>query len=288
MTHQPQRHIFQDYPEAFQQLHRPPEEIYSRGPWIDDTQKFLTIVGSREPTRYGIDSCKKIIAGLRGSNLTIVSGIARGIDSVAHQAALDAGLNTIAFPGSGVNDSVLYPKSSYKLSQEILGAGGSIISPFNPDKPSLPWMFPFRNHLMAALSEITLVIESAKKSGTLITAYAALEYGRTVAAIPGPISSSLSEGTNTLIRNGAQLIQTPNDLLELLGLDQAESHQLDLSLNLASDEQIIIKKLEAEPCTFDQLCHHTGKDPKILLVILSDLESQGLVEGVGGVFRRRY
>jgi len=287
MTHEPKRYSFQDYPEAFKQLHRPPEAIYCRGPWIDTSQVFLTVVGSREPTRYGIDCCKKIISGLAGSGITIVSGMARGIDSVAHQAALEAGLPTIAFPGSGVNDNVLYPKRGLKLAYEILEAGGSVISPFDPDKASLPWMFPFRNHLMAALSKITLVIESAQKSGTLITAYAALEYGRTIAAIPGPISSSLSVGTNTLIRNGAQLVQSSNDILELLGLEQAESHQLDLSLDLASDEQTIMHKLRAEPCTFDQLCHHTGKDPEKLLVILSNLEAQGLIDGVGGVFRKR-
>ena len=287
MTYEPKGYNFQNYPVAFQQLHRPPKEIYCRGPWIDETHVFITVVGSREPTRYGIDSCKKIISGLRGSGITVVSGMARGIDSIAHQAALDAGLPTIAFPGSGVSDDVLYPKQGLKLAHQIMTAGGSIISPFTPHQPSLPWMFPFRNHLMAALSEITLVIESAEKSGTLITAYAALEYGKTVAAVPGPISSSLSEGTNTLIKNGAQLIQTSNDLLELLGLEQAESHQLDLSLNLASDERAIMHKLGAEPCTFDQLCHHTGRNPEELLVILSNLEVQGLIDGDGGVFRKK-
>lgn len=291
MTHEPHRHLFEDFPVAFQHLHRPPQDIFCRGPWLTDKvfqkTRFVTIVGSREPSRYGIETCTKIIAGLHGCPITIVSGMARGIDSIAHQTALEYDLNTIAFPGSGVNDEVLYPRRGLSLAQKILQSGGSLISPFPPGQPSLPWMFPVRNHLMATLSEITLVIESAKKSGTLITAYAALEYGRTVAAVPGPINGSLSQGTNILIQNGAQLIQSSNDLLELLNLEQSESYQQDLALDLAADEQSILNKLSKESCSFDQLCHHTGKNPEDLLTILGTLEVQGLIEGVGGVFQKK-
>lgn len=287
MTYPPKSHGFEDYPEAFKNLHKPPEKLFCRGPWIDEREIHLTIVGSRKPTRYGIECCKKIIKGLRHTKITIVSGLAHGIDSIAHQAALEANLRTIAFPGSGIQDDVMYPSQGRPLAKKILESGGSLISQFEPDRPSQPWMFPLRNHLMAALSDITLVIESGEKSGTLITAYAALEYGKTIAAVPGPIDGSLSVGTNTLIKNGAELIQSPNDILELLGLEQAESHQQNLALDLASDEQSILNKLGTEPCTFDQLCHHTGKNPENLLTILSNLEVQGLVEGIGGVFRRK-
>ncbi len=217
-------HTYRDYPDVFQLLHKPPKRLYCRGPWISKkegfarTEFYITVVGSRSPGVYGTQMCEKIIKELRNYPIVIVSGLAKGIDSIAHQSALRNNLRTISFPGSGIIDSVLYPKQNRDLAHKILMAGGSLISPYPPTAQAKPWMFPARNHLMAALSDITLVIESAEKSGTLITAYAALEYGREVSAIPGPINSNLSAGTNTLIKKGAHLIQSGADILDILNL----------------------------------------------------------------------
>jgi len=231
--------------------------------------------------------CQKIIRELSDTRIVIVSGLAHGIDSVAHRAALDVGLKTVAFPGSGIEADVIYPKNGRRLAEEIIQAGGSIISQFPPDAATRPWMFPVRNHLMAAISQITLVIEAAEKSGTLITAHAALEYGRTVAAIPGPVTSSLSAGTNALIKAGAELVCSGNDIKELLDLEQSESHQLDLQLGLASDEKSILNRLGIEPCTFDQISQHINKSPDKLLVLLSELELRDLIKNDGGIFYKK-
>src|SRR3989344_5297892 len=143
---------------------------------IPQPPKELFIVGSRKYTTYGKEACEKLIEGLRGYPIVIVSGLALGIDSIAHKKALDVGLTTIAFPGSGLDPKVLYPATNAHLAERIVEAGGAVISEFEPDFRATPWSFPQRNRLMAGISDAVLVIEAEQKSGTLITSRLATEY----------------------------------------------------------------------------------------------------------------
>ncbi len=177
---------------------------------------LITIVGSRKCTPYGKQACESLIKGLAGYPITIVSGLAYGIDAIAHQAAIDNGLPTIAFPGSGLNWEVLYPKQNRTLAENILTAGGMLLSEFENDTTAAPWNFPLRNRLEAGIADMVIVIEAAPKSGTIITARLGTEYNKTVGAVPGPITSPTSAGANWLLQLGAVPITCSEDILREL------------------------------------------------------------------------
>jgi len=183
---------------------------------------ILCVVGSRKYSKYGKAVVEKLISGLKGYPVCIVSGLALGIDGFAHQAALDAGLYTIAFPGSGLNPSVIYPSCHARLAEKIIESGGALLSEFEPGQCATPWTFPMRNRLMAGISHGTLVVECCLKSGTLITAKNAADYARDVAAVPGDIFSPLSAGPHMLIGRGAMMVSCADDLLEFLGFARRE------------------------------------------------------------------
>lgn len=210
----------EDLPPLLKEIYDPPEKMYVRGKLpVEKEMKFLCIVGSRAFTSYGEEACKKLIAGLQGYNICIVSGLALGIDSIAHRAALDAGLLTIAVPGSGLDPNVLYPRANTRLAEKILEAGGAIISEENPMYRATPYSFPKRNRIMAGMSHAVLVIEAVLKSGTLITSKYATDYNRDVLTVPGSIFSRKSDGPHMLIRLGATPVRTSEDILEALGFD---------------------------------------------------------------------
>lgn len=204
-------------PHQLKQISNPPQTLYIHGTLPDKNTKILCIVGARHHSAYGEKVCKELIQGLKGYDICIVSGLAIGIDSIAHKAALDSGLKTIAFPGSGLNTSVIYPLQHRDLAQEIVDRGGALISEFSPLQKAMKWTFPQRNRLMAGISQAVLIIEAERKSGTLITSKYATEYNRDVGAVPGDIYSPLSEGPHMLIRLGATPITSSKDILELLG-----------------------------------------------------------------------
>jgi DNA protecting protein DprA len=197
------------------------------GTMPSDEYKFLCIVGSRTYSTYGKDACRKLILGLRGYPIVVVSGLAVGIDSFAHEAALEAGLKTISFPGSGLDPSVLYPSSKRYLAKQIVESGGALISRFNSLQKSDNWTFPSRNRLMAGVSHATMIIEARRGSGTLITAKYAEEFNRDVLAVPGPIDSELSYGPHMLIRRGATPITSSQDILEALGFTETTRYDDD-------------------------------------------------------------
>ncbi len=204
-------------PHQLKQISNPPQTLYIHGTLPDKNTKILCIVGARHHSAYGEKVCKELIQGLKGYDICIVSGLAIGIDSIAHKAALDSGLKTIAFPGSGLDTSVIYPLRHRDLAQEIVDRGGALISEFSPLQKAMKWTFPQRNRLMAGISQAVLIIEAERKSGTLITSKYATEYNRDVGAVPGDIYSPLSEGPHMLIRLGATPITSSKDILELLG-----------------------------------------------------------------------
>src|SRR3990167_8695121 len=214
------------FPKLLSEINDPPDELFLIGEIPSDDHVFLAVVGSRKFTSYGKQAAEQIIAGLKGFPIIIVSGLAIGIDSIAHNAALNAGLTTIAIPGSGLNDDVLYPASNRALAKKIVERGGALISPFKPDFKATEWSFPARNRIMAGMSQAVLLIEAEEKSGTGITARLALDYNRDVYAVPGSIFSPTSRGTNALIAGGATPITQSADLLTALGFEVRDNAKI--------------------------------------------------------------
>jgi DNA processing protein len=275
--------------EAFPQLAEipePPKSLNIRGT-LDRTvgTKFVTVVGSRKHTTYGGNVCQSLIQGLAGYPVTIVSGLALGIDSIAHQAALDAGLPTIAFPGSGLDWNVLYPPSHRGLAEDILEAGGAIISEYPNNTIGAYWTFPRRNRLEAGISDITIIIEAEEASGTLITARLGTEYNKIVGAVPGPITSDSSKGANWLIRMGAVPITCVQDILQEIGFAENISAKDSEYLMLNADEEKVLSLLN-EPKTKEELIEELGLDVNEANVIFSTLEIKGVIKETLGYVER--
>lgn len=211
-----------DFPHLLKHIPKPPKQLHVQGVLPKEDAKILCIVGARHHTEYGEQVCKNIIQGLRGYNICIVSGLALGIDTIAHKTALEVGLQTIAFPGSGLHPSVIYPQRHRFIAEEIVEHGGALISEFPLMQQGARWTFPQRNRLMAGISHAVIVIEAELQSGTLITSRCAVDYNRDVGAVPGDIFSSLSEGPHMLIRLGATPITCSEDVLEMLGIQPKE------------------------------------------------------------------
>lgn len=186
---------------------------------IDQKRKFICVIGSRRGSRYGYDVCKLLMAGLFGKPVVIVSGLAYGIDEQAHHYALAANLPCVALPGSGIDDEAIYPRENLKLARDILANGGALLSEMPCHSPPTKWSFPNRNRLMAAMSDLIVVVEGGERSGTFITALQALDLGKTIGAVPGPIDSLVSRAPHALIRDGAFPITCAKDILELVGLE---------------------------------------------------------------------
>lgn len=281
-----------DFPYLLKEINDAPEKLFIKGKLPKensrDGTKILCIVGSRKHSSYGEEACKKLIDGLKGYNICIVSGMAMGIDTIAHKSAIKAGLQTIAFPGSGLNPDVIYPYQNKNLADEIVYSGGALISEFETDQPSALWTFPKRNRLMAGISHATIVIEAELVSGTLITSRLATEYNRDVGAVPGQIYSSLSQGPNMLISMGAKIIRSSKDILEMLEIStEKETKQDDLFNNLTKTEKYIVDILRIEPHSQEQLIHKSKLSARELSGVISSLEIQDLIEETRGEFKLR-
>ena len=230
-----------DFPPALLEIPQVPKKLFVVGELPDPSQfYYLAVVGSRKYTSYGKEACERIISGLAGYPICIVSGLAMGIDGIAHRAALDAGLRTVAVPGSGLEQSVIYPRTHLGLAKEIVENGGALLSEYEPDFKATPWSFPQRNRIMAGLTQGTLIIEAEEKSGTLITARMALDYNRNVFVVPGPIFSATSKGTNNLLRQGATPITSAKDLLEEIGFVEQTFGALDITLYTPEEQAVLI------------------------------------------------
>lgn len=287
-----------DLPHLLRQISDPPKHVFALGNtslFEDPSIKFLCVVGSRRYSSYGYDAVRQIIQSLKGQPVAIVSGLALGIDSIAHTVALEVGLPCIAVPGSGLHKDVLYPRSHLELAESILKNGGVLISEFEPDFRASPWSFPMRNRIMAGLSQVILVIEGEEDSGTLITARLALDYNRDVCALPGSIFSETSKGPLSLIKNGATPICTPEDLHKLLGLktdliledapERAEEYIREKIQNCSEEEVLILSKLDG-PKTREELLATTGLELTKLQISLSMLEIRGLISEEYGCVRK--
>ncbi|MDH5442526.1 MAG: DNA-processing protein DprA [Candidatus Nomurabacteria bacterium] len=273
-------------PLPLQEIPDSPKRLFTRGtlPSLDD-YVFLTVVGSRKYSNYGRDACEQLIAGLRGYPIVIVSGLALGMDSIAHRAALDNGLKTVAVPGSGLDDAVIYPATNLSLAHEIILNGGALLSEFESDTRAERWTFPRRNRIMAGLSRATLVVEATNKSGTRITAKLATEYNRDVLAVPGSIFSDGSSGTNELIKLGATPITSSADILQALGFNVTETTPDDAMLDCTEQERAVLSVL-ASPMPRGELIRQVGMNVGQVNVIIATLEIKGLIKETMGEVRR--
>ncbi len=269
-----------EFPPQLLEIPEPPKELWCVGepPKIDAI--YLVVVGSRHHTQYGKEVCKKLIQGLSGYPITIVSGLAIGMDTIVHQSALEAGLTTIAFPGSGLGNESLYPKSNWRLANTIVESGGCLLSELSPDTKAAPWTFPKRNRLMAGIAHAVLLIEAEEKSGTLITARLGLDYNREVLAIPGSIFSINSFGTNRLIKEGAQPVTSSEDILDALGLDRVLSISERQVIETTDEEKEILALLK-EPKDKDTLIRELGMPITEIHSLLTVMEIKGLIKDTG-------
>lgn len=266
-----------DIPEVLREIPKAPQKLFIVGELPDiNTYTYLTVVGTRKPTTYGKDVCEKLIRGLSGLPVVIVSGLAFGVDSIAHKAALEAGLKTIAVPGSGLDEKNLYPRTHARLANEIVERGGCLLSEFENNQEAAPWTFPQRNRIMAGLSKATLVVEAELKSGTLITSKYATDFNRDVLATPGSIMSSLSEGPHMLIRLGATPITSSDDLREALGFSRSDEGPKTAPLGLDDTEQKIYDML-TEPKDRETISEEIGVPLQDLNSTLSMLELKGAI-----------
>lgn len=276
------------FPTPLREIPEPPEELYLRGELPDEKSYiYLTVVGSRKYSRYGKDACEQLISGLRGYPIVIVSGLALGIDGIAHKSAMEAGLKTIAVPGSGLSPQVLYPRTHVPLAEEIIDSGGALLSEFEPDFRATEWSFPQRNRIMAGISKATLVIEAEDRSGTLITARMALDYNRDVLAVPGDIFSPTASGTNRLIKQGAGAITSPEDLLRVLGFEPNNNKNIIVDISDLSPNENTIWNLLVEPISRDQLIRESGLSIQDCIETLSLLEIKGVITEEMGEIRRK-
>jgi len=277
-----------DIPASLLEIPQPPKKFYIAGNLPPEDTVYLAVVGSRKNTTYGKDVVKKLISGLKGYPIAIVSGLAVGIDALSHEAALDAGIIAVAFPGSGISEEAFFPPTSLKLAEKIINSGGCIISEFEPDFKAAYYTFPMRNRLVAGISKAALIIEAQEKSGTLITARMALDYNKDVLAVPGPINSEYSKGTNRLIRQGAVPITCSDDILEVLGFKiDKESKQQTLFDDARPEEKSVLKLL-TEPTERDELIRKMNMPTNIANSLLSIMEIKGLIKEELGEIRASF
>ena len=239
------------YPASLLNIYDPPPVLYVRGNTELNFDKCFGIVGTRNPSFDGKKSASVFSETLAQNGVTIVSGLARGVDTIAHEACLNAGGNTVAVLGCGLNH--MYPPENADLAERIVASGGSIISEMLPDEGPQKWSFPMRNRIIAGMSEGVLIVEGRKTSGAMITAACALDASREVYAIPGSIYACNSEGPNHLIQNGAFPALSPWDILEAQrwGTRPGESKEKKKAVDLNENEKLLVEKLKIQPLSFE-------------------------------------
>jgi len=281
-----------DYPALLREIHDPPPVLFARGVALGGAPA-IAVVGARRASRAGLDAARVLAAGLAEAGVNVVSGFARGVDAAAHRAALDAGGQTVAVLGCGID--VCYPPEQKSLLGALLAAG-TALSEFPIGTEPEPWNFPVRNRIIAGVSRIVCVVEAAEKSGSLITARCAMGYGRDVAAVPGSILSPGATGSNALLKDGAIFVRNADDLLQ--ELPEEERRRLRRSLpereamaipdHLSPDAAALLQRLDAdEPRDADTLLAATGLGAARFSAALVHLELEGLVTVLPGALFAR-
>lgn len=272
----------ENYPRMLKQISDPPAVLYYKGDIFGcNLERTISIVGSRKSTYHAKDAVRKLLSELSGTDICIVSGLAAGIDTTAHEAALDNNLKTIGVIASGFD--FIYPTSNKKLYEKIENGNGAIVTEYYPTFQPLKFRFPQRNRIVSGMSYGTLVAEASLKSGALITANLCLEQGRELMCIPGLISNPNTEGIYKLLKNGATLVTKSEDILEALGWEIKPVEQLKIDLiGLTDEEEKILQVLELEEKGFDEIASITKISTDDLLMNLTTMELKGIIKQVTG------
>jgi DNA processing protein len=278
------------YPAKFAPYPNMPSQFYLIGKLPEETEKVVGIVGSRSCTPYGRSEAQRFAAAFARAGVSVVSGMASGIDYASHLGAIEAGGRTYAVLGCGVD--ICYPQSSRKVYDAIVSGAGGVLSEFPPGASPLAWHFPVRNRIISALADVMLIIEAKQKSGSLITAGYALEQGKTIFALPGRTSDRLSMGCNQLIEDGAFIALEPEQILVELGMQKVKHGRTKKSgdsipSDLDPEEKAVFQALEPTGCTAEQLAAGCGLSPQQVLGALLRLSLRGLAnEEVPGWYSR--
>lgn len=266
------------------EIPQPPEKLWMAGQLPPVDTKYLCVVGSRALTPYGREATSRLISGLRGYPISIVSGLALGADATAHRAALSSGLHTIAIPGSGLSESVISPRSNLGLAKDILASGGALLSEHPPEYLPHAYDFPSRNRIMVGMSDAVLMIEAGDKSGSLISARLAGEYGRELLCIPHRIGDANGYGSHLFLRLGATCVTESSHILEALRLTPRE--ETSIALPLLEGSELIIWTLLETPLSRDDLIRVSELGASEAITLLVTLEVKGIVREQYGLWRR--
>lgn len=271
--------------ELLSHIPHPPQKLYIRGTSLPRHNQYITIVGSRKCSEYSKQVIDDICKSLINQKVSIISGLAHGIDTYVHQAALKHNIHTVAIIGSGLKDPVLYPKSNLKLAHTIIESGGALISEQEPNQSSRVWMFPARNRIMVGLASLVIIIEARKKSGTLITARLATDYNRNLLVVPNSIYSPFSEGSNSLIKQGAYIYTEPKDVFELLNIEEPEQHTL-FENKFNSNQKLIIEAISEDGSTIQKIIEYCSSkiSVSIILQTITELETSRIIKKIDGTY----
>lgn len=275
-----------EFPPALLEIPQPPEQLWMRGSFAPESHKRLAVVGSRALSAYGKGACTRLIAGLAGYPISIISGLALGADTAAHKAALSAGLHTVAVPGSGLGDSVIYPRANARLATEILEKGGALLSEHPDDYLARNYDFPSRNRIMVGLVDAVLVIEAGERSGTLITARLTHEYNRDLLCVPHRIGDPHGFGAHLFIRLGAALVSDSLHILDALGIPPYVEVSGQKTLPILEGAEKALYDLLAEPMPRDELLRTAKLPAHETLSALVTLELKGILKEEFGCWRR--
>jgi len=270
-----------EFPVLLGEISDPPQSLWVQGSLPPPHYKFLTVVGSRRVSRYGKDACEHLVQGLAGYPISIVSGLALGVDGIAHKSALKAGLHTVAVPGSGLSEKVLYPRTHIHLAREIVAGGGALLSEFEPEEPPAQYKFGKRNRIMAGMSHAVLIIEATQKSGTLITAKLTVDYNRDLLVVPHSIFAEGGEGGHLFMKLGASPVRTSGDILDALQLTEETIAPPEMS----DIEAFVYEKLSS-PLPRDELIRELDMPTSEANALLLRMEINGLIKEVMGEIRK--
>ena len=270
-----------DYPELLKQIKSAPYVLFCLGDTSLLGKKQLAIVGTRNPTKYGTIVGEKLATEISNAGLVVTSGMANGIDSIAHRSATNAGKPTIAVLGEGI-EKKLQANISKRLADQIIANGGLIISEYGPHAIASKFTFPARNRIISGLSLGVLVVEAGEKSGSLITAHCALEQNREVFAVPGSIFSPQSVGTHLLLKQGAQLTASAKDILEAFQFATVQENNSSMRTFENKQHQMVYDHLSFDPIHIDKLALECKLDSSCIAATLSMLEIQGAAKNMGG------
>ncbi len=265
-----------EYPEALRTLYDPPIALYVKGKLPGADEWMMAVVGARSCSCYGSQTARMLSRGIACSGVSIISGMARGIDSAAHWGALEGGGKTYAVLGCGPD--ICYPSENMDLYMEIAGSGG-LISEYPPGIQPEGWRFPMRNRLIAALAKGILVVEARKKSGALITVEHGLNLGKEIFAVPGRIQDALSEGCNQLLKSGAKPVMEPTDVLDEFGILAREYKKNNITLD--NSEKLVYASICLVPRSADELALMTGMDIQEVMKDLITMELKGIINRIG-------